>query len=65
MDVAGKMQILEQNIRERRSMLVAFFGGVDSTLLAVLAKEILDGNSRCLLLDCPVVPRKAVEQAQR
>jgi uncharacterized protein len=65
MDVAGKKQILELKICERGSMLVAFSGGVDSTLLAVLAKEILGDKSRCVLLDSPVVPRKAVEQAQK
>lgn len=37
MDVIAKKQILEQNIRERGSMLVAFFGGVTSTLCIGMA----------------------------
>jgi uncharacterized protein len=60
-----KIQLLKEAIAARGSMLVAFSGGVDSTLLAVLAKEILGSNTSCVLLDSPVVPRAAVEQAIR
>jgi uncharacterized protein len=58
-----KIQVLKEAIAARGSMLVAFSGGVDSTLLAVLTKEVLGNNTSCVLLDSPVVPRVEVEQA--
>ena len=41
MNTEEKTQALKKTIAARGSMLVAFSGGVDSTLLAVLAKEVL------------------------
>lgn len=58
-----KYQILCDRIRKRGSMLVSFSGGVDSSLLAVLSKEILGENSRCVLLTSPVVPESAIIRA--
>jgi uncharacterized protein len=58
-----KIQVLKEAIAARGSILVAFSGGVDSTLLAVLVKEVLGNNTCCVLLDSPVVPRAAVEEA--
>lgn len=65
MSASGKRQALIDNIRGHGPLLVAFSGGVDSTLLAVLARDALGGKSRCVLLDSPVVPRAAVEQARK
>ena len=63
MNAVEKTQAIKETIAARGSMLVAFSGGVDSTLLAVLAQEVLGNNTACVLLDSPVVPRAAVEQA--
>jgi pyridinium-3,5-biscarboxylic acid mononucleotide sulfurtransferase len=63
MAASGKKQVLIEQIRRQGSMLIAFSGGVDSTLLSALAREILGERSRCVLLDSPVVPRAAVRQA--
>ena len=65
MNAVEKTQALKETIAAKGSMLVAFSGGVDSTLLAVLAKEVLGNNTACVLLDSPVVPRAAVEQARQ
>jgi uncharacterized protein len=65
MNAVEKTQAIKETIAARGSMLVAFSGGVDSTLLAVFAKEVLGNNTACVLLDSPVVPRAAVEQAHQ
>jgi pyridinium-3,5-biscarboxylic acid mononucleotide sulfurtransferase len=59
-----KYQELRRIIAAHGPMLVAYSGGVDSTLLAAVARDVLGEKTRCVLLDSPVVPRVAVEQAQ-
>jgi uncharacterized protein len=65
MNTAEKTKSLKEIIASKGSMLVSFSGGVDSALLAVLAKEVLGNNTRCVLLDSPVVPRAAIAEARQ
>ena len=44
-------------------LLIAYSGGIDSTLLSVLAQEALPGKVRCVLLDAPIVPRRGIDDA--
>ena len=60
-----KHQRLKEIIAGRGSMLVAFSGGVDSTLLADVAPEVLGDKTHCVFLDSPVVPRAAVADAKK
>lgn len=64
MDISAKRERLLATIAEKGSMLISFSGGVDSSLLAVLAKVALKDKCRCVLLDSPVVPRAAIAEAQ-
>lgn len=65
MNTREKTQALKEIIASKGSMLISFSGGVDSALLAVLAKEILAERTRCVLLDSPVVPRFAIAEARQ
>lgn len=64
MNTEKKIQAVKDKIAARGSMIVAFSGGVDSALLALLARETLGDRSRCVLLDSPVVPRSEVSDAR-
>jgi uncharacterized protein len=64
MTARKKYQELRKIITGHGPMLVAFSGGVDSTLLAAVARDVLGERTRCVLLSSPVVSKAAVAQAQ-
>jgi uncharacterized protein len=64
MNVASRYELLKQNLAKKGSIIIAFSGGVDSSLLAVLATEILQDKCRCILLESQMVPRRAVNEAE-
>ncbi|MFA4876097.1 MAG: ATP-dependent sacrificial sulfur transferase LarE [Methanoregula sp.] len=65
MTLSDKQKQLKATIAGKGSMLVAYSGGVDSTLLADIAHEMLQEKMRCVLLDSEVVPRAAVSDAKK
>jgi uncharacterized protein len=65
MNMNGKEEILKAKIGERGSLLIAFSGGADSSLLAGIAREVLGDRCRAVLLESPVVPRAAIRQAEQ
>ena len=64
MDLTTKQNRLTEIIRDHAPILIAFSGGVDSSLLAAVAREILEpGQIQCVLVDGPEVPRRALKEA--
>ncbi|OPY38461.1 MAG: GMP synthase [Methanoregula sp. PtaU1.Bin051] len=64
MELSDRKALLKKIIADKGSMLVAFSGGVDSGLLAYLARNLLKEKCRCVLLDSPVMPRDEIRQAE-
>ena len=60
-----KLARLEEYIRDQESLLVSFSGGVDSGLLAVIAKEVLGDRSRCVFLRSPLSSRRGESEARK
>lgn len=63
--VEEKFNKLLKNLRERGGVLIAFSGGVDSSVLAAAAKLVLGDKALAVTVDSPLTPPWEVEEAKR
>jgi uncharacterized protein len=59
----NKLDQLRELIRSYGSCLVAYSGGVDSVLLAHVAREVLSDKSLAVIADSPSLPRRELQEA--
>jgi uncharacterized protein len=64
MNRADKLEDLKTRIAEKGKLLVAYSGGVDSSLLAKVAEEVLCDRALAVILDSRAMPRGELEDAK-
>lgn len=60
-----KFKKLNNRLKKLNSLIVAFSGGIDSTLLLKVAYDVLGDQVLAVTADSPSVPRKELEEAKR
>lgn len=65
MKLEQKYDRLQSILREMKSALVAFSGGVDSTLLLKVARDVLMDRVEAITIDAPFHSRFEVQEARR
>jgi len=59
-----KLDRLKKEIKKREKLLISFSGGVDSGLLAKIAKDVLDYNVMCVFFDSELMPKIERDKAE-
>lgn len=59
----SKLQMIKDAIKTRKKAIIAFSGGVDSTVLAALAYELLGDKALAVTLNSPLFPQRQLETA--
>jgi uncharacterized protein len=59
----NKLEKLQELLRSFGSCLIAYSGGVDSVLLAFVARQTLGDKSLAVLADSPSLPRRELDEA--
>ncbi len=64
-ELQGKLKTLEEIIASMRQVVVAYSGGVDSTLVLSLAESILGQNTLAVTASSEIIPQKEIAEAKR
>jgi uncharacterized protein len=65
MNRLDNLENLKEELARRGRILVSFSGGVDSSLLAKVASDILGENALCVLLDSDILPQSERRVAEK
>ena len=58
-----KLDLLRENLTDMKQVLVGYSGGVDSTFLLAMAKQILNQNVQAITISSPLTPKTEITEA--
>lgn len=64
-ELAEKYELLKNNVRNLGCAIVAFSGGIDSTLVLKIACDGLGNNAVAVTADSPSLPRRELDDAKK